>query len=97
MPGFTKPNGIKSVNPLYGSNEDVVFHSHPDIAPLSLNGLDEGDLGHASKGGKNVFVINSRGEVFYTTPTVARYCISTGECQTGMGQVYLGNIDDFLK
>ena len=97
MPGFTKPNGIKSVNPLYGSNEDVVFHSHPDIAPLSLNGREEGDLGHSSRGGKKVFVINSRGEVFYTTPTVAGNCIRTGKCQTGMGQVYLGNIDDFLK
>ena len=97
--GFIKDNGIKSVRPVYDGGNDIVFHSHPDIAPLSLNGFEAGDLGHAYKGKKKVFVINSRGEIFYTNPALSGNCFELfgSKCDTKYGQVYLGDIKEFVK
>ena len=96
--GTVKSNGIKSSNPEYKQKENVVFHSHPDISPLSINGLEEGDLGHAALGRKKVFVVNSNGDVFYTTPELAASCIyGANGCDNFDGQVLLGNIKEFLK
>ena len=96
--GTVMSNGIKSSNPEYRKNENVVFHSHPGLSPLSINGLEEGDLGHAALGGKKVFVVNSNGDVFYTTPDLAASCIyGFNGCANFDGQVLLGNIKEFLK
>ena len=96
--GTIKSNGIKSSNPEYVENENVVFHSHPSRSPLSINGLSNGDLGHAKKAGKQVFAINMDGDVFYTTPDLAERCLDGFDrCSSFNGQVFLGNIKEFLR
>ena len=69
-----------------------------DSTPLSINGCSDGDLGHAYKGNKKVFVVNNRGEIFYTNPEVSKSCFDIfGGCPSEMGQVYLGNVEDYLQ
>ncbi len=96
--GLVKADGIKSSNPEYLENENVVFHSHPSRSPLSVNGIVDGDLGHSVQSGEQVFGINSDGDIFYTTPELAGQCFaSTDRCSSYNGQVFLGNIKDFLQ
>ena len=96
--GTVKSNGIKSSNPEYKQKENVVFHSHPSLSPLSINGLEEGDLGHAEKAEKQVFVVNSNGDIFYTNPDLSYRCFHAFDhCKSSYGQVFLGNIKEFLK
>lgn len=100
--GFIKDSGLKSVNPVYNRGEDKSFHSHPDLGPLSLNGSSflgdkyRGDLAHSMETGKKIYVINSRGDIFYTNPELSGHCIvKLKRCTASDGQVFLGNIKEF--
>lgn len=106
--GFTKPGGLKSTRPVYAENENTIFHSHPSLSPLSMNEIQDfynpkntilgGDLGHVISMNKNAFAINKNGDIFYSNPKLARICLYNLEgCHPDDGQVYLGNIKEFLK
>ena len=103
--GVTRTNGLKSSDPIYRKNENTLFQSHPSTSPLSWNCTrniyeqrikNGGDLGHITFLKKNMFVINRDGNIFYSNPKLAQLCLDEKErCRVWMGQVYLGNIDDF--
>lgn len=106
--GFTKPGGLKSTKPIYTENENTIFHSHPSLSPLSLNVKEDfynpknkimgGDLGHVTSLNKNAFAINKNGDIFYSNPRLANVCLyNLKGCLPDDGQVYLGNIQDFIK
>lgn len=47
---------------------------------------------------KNMFVINKDGDIFYSNPNLAGLCLNElSSCDSWFGQVYLGNIEEFLK
>ena len=80
------------------------FHSHPSLSPISKNPSGNpkfrvaGDIGHSYYGKKNIFAINSDGDIFYTNPQLAGSCIDFNDCaESYYGQVYLGNIKEFMK
>ena len=105
--GFTKSNGTKSSRPVYYKEENTLFQSHPSISPLSMNPDSDfyheekvrkgGDLGHILKANKKMFVINRDGDIFFSNPDLAGICLNELAGCTNLGQVYLGNIEDFLK
>lgn len=93
---------VLSIKSDYSGGENTIFHTHPDGAALSVNEAGRGDLAHSYEADKKVFAINKNGDIFYTNPQLAGNCIvnmSTKEkgCPKGVGQVYIGNIKDFLK
>lgn len=105
--GFDKGNGVKSVQPVYSNGENTLFHSHPSLSPISYNPRQDvytqktfpgGDMAHAYVANKNIFAINSEGDIFYTNPELASSCIeSYKDCELEHGQIYLGNIREFKK
>lgn len=105
--GFTKENGNKSVQPVYSKEENTLFHSHPSLSPISYNPkqdfytqkiIPDGDIAHSYAGNKNIFAINNEGDIFYTNPKLAATCIDlSSACNADYGQIYLGNIREFIK
>jgi len=102
--GFSKNGGIKSVQPVYSNGENTLFHSHPSLSPISRNDSYNpkfrvaGDIGHSYYGKKNIFAINNEGDIFYTNPKLAGSCIDYYDCANpNYGQIYLGNIREFMK
>ncbi len=106
--GVTRANGLKSSDPVYSGNENTLFQSHPSTSAMSLNYYGDfynphklikgGDLGHVAFAKKNMFVINKDGDIFYSNPNLAGLCLNElSSCVPWFGQVYLGNIEEFLK
>lgn len=102
--GFSKDGGVKSVKPVYSNGENTLFHSHPSLSPISNNESNNpnfrvaGDIGHSYYGKKNIFAINNEGDIFYTNPKLAKSCIDFNNCaNSAVGQVYLGNIKEFMR
>ena len=105
--GFTKNGGVKSVQPVYSEGENTLFHSHPSLSPISYNPTQDfytqkiyhnGDIAHSYAANKNIFAINSEGDVFYTNPKLASTCLALYDgCDPDYGQIYLGNIREFMK
>ena len=101
--------GFKNfVNPVYHGKENTLFHSHVSKSPLSYAVSKdtynpkkirrEGDLAHSVVLNKNVFAINSEGDIFFTTPKLSGICLDdVPGCDLSSGQVYLGNIKDYRK
>lgn len=83
-------NTKKSLRPIVGKNV------------LSLNnGTKEGDLVHVYESDKKVFAININGDIFYTNPQLAGNCLTNMNqpigCPKTIGQVFVGNIKDYIK
>ncbi len=102
--GFIRNGEVKSVQPVYSNGENTLFHSHSSLSPISRNSSGNpkvrvaGDIGHSYYGKKNIFAINSDGDIFYTNPQLAGSCIDFNDCaESYYGQVYLGNIKEFMK
>ena len=102
--GFTKNGGVKSVQPVYSEGENTLFHSHPSQSPISRNDSSSpnfkvaGDIGHSYYAKKNIFAINNDGDIFYTNPKLAESCINSYNCgDADVGQIYLGNIREYMK
>lgn len=93
---------VLSLKSEYANGENTLFHAHPSISTLSLNnGTNGGDLVHAYEADKKVFAINKNGDIFYTNPELAGNCLINMNqpvgCPKSIGQVYVGNIKDFMK
>jgi hypothetical protein len=69
--------------------------NHPSIFSLSTGspGTVKSDLGHSSTTGKDLYVITKSGEIYFTTPELAK--LGTGTSKKQYGQVYLGNINSY--
>ena len=93
---------VLSLKSEYSNGENTLFHAHPSLSSLSLNnGASGGDLVHAYEADKKVFAINKNGDIFYTNPKLAGNCLINMNqplgCPKSIGQVYVGNIKDYLK
>lgn len=93
---------VLSLKSEYSNGENTLFHAHPSRSTLSLNnGTKEGDLVHAYESDKKVFAINKNGDIFYTNPQLAGNCLTNMNqpigCPKIIGQVFVGNIKDYIK
>lgn len=97
--GTTRQNGIKTTEPHYERGASVYLHSHPNQLPLSLNDFDYGgNIHHSRIRNKNVFVITTQGDIYFTEPGLASFDFTpNGLPYSGYRQVYLGDIEDFFQ
>jgi RHS repeat-associated protein len=81
----------------YSLEDEYGAHSHPSLSALShAAGKNEGDLEHSSQMEKNLYVITKSGEIYFTTPELARVGKDYIDGKA-YSQVYLGNIKEFKR
>jgi peptidoglycan hydrolase-like protein with peptidoglycan-binding domain len=96
IPGYQDETGQKSVKIDYLVTDTYGAHTHPTETAMSLNDNDErGDLYHSRLFNRDLYLINSKGDLFFTIPDLANIGIEAR--QTYYGQVYLGNIKHYLR
>lgn len=93
--------GKKSVPLRYDKRDQFGMHSHPGETAMSRNideGVKSGDIAHVLGYDKNLFMINSKGDIFYTNVDLAAWANENTQFNdASKSQVYLGNIRDYLK
>jgi hypothetical protein len=85
--GYINDRGVKSVDLKYLEDCEYGAHSHPSKSALSPT-----DLEHSERGKRYSYVITKIGDIYFTTPALAKIGQNTGEII--YGQVYLGSIED---